>query len=72
MADLFDPSGDHGVRDSDGLPPRPADRLPPDELMALTVDVDTSAAGYVWLPFRFDGDVLRLDWRDEWSIDEFA
>jgi hypothetical protein len=28
-------------------------------------------ATYVWLPFRFDGAVPTLDWRDEWSIDEF-
>ena len=26
----------------------------------------------VRFPFRFDGDVPQLDWRDEWSIDEFA
>lgn len=39
---------------------------------------DTSIADYVWLPLRFvepdaehpDGQVL-VDWRDEWSLDEF-
>jgi len=28
-------------------------------------------ADYVWLPFRFDGDMPILDWRDEWSPDDF-
>ena len=30
-----------------------------------------TAADYVWLPFRFDGDMPILDWRDEWSPDDF-
>ena len=72
MVDLYDPDGDQGVRSSDLLPPRPDSPVPLDELLGRTFDVDTSAARYVWLPFRFDGDVPQLDWRDEWSIDEFA
>ena len=32
---------------------------------------DTSRAGYVWLPIRFDGGTPRIDWRDEWRIEEF-
>ena len=32
---------------------------------------DTSIADYVWLPIRFEGDTAYLDWRDEWSLDEF-
>ncbi|MBR4500319.1 MAG: family 43 glycosylhydrolase [Clostridia bacterium] len=39
--------------------------LPPDSAM------DTSKARYVWLPFRFDGDKGILDWREQWSLDEF-
>ena len=39
---------------------------------------NTSEADYVWLPLRFtepcaeylDG-MVRIDWRDEWSLDEF-
>ena len=31
----------------------------------------TQIADYVWLPFRFDGDMPILDWRDEWSPDDF-
>ena len=31
----------------------------------------TQIADYVWLPFRFDGDMPILDWRDEWSPNDF-
>ncbi|WP_311259007.1 hypothetical protein [Microbacterium sp. WCS2018Hpa-9] len=33
--------------------------------------VDTSIADYVWLPIRFDGDRPIIDWREEWSPDEY-
>ncbi|NUT49390.1 MAG: family 43 glycosylhydrolase [Saccharothrix sp.] len=33
-------------------------------------DFDTSAADYVWLPIRFDGDLPVLDWHDEWRIED--
>ena len=33
--------------------------------------IDTSQARYVWLPFRFEGEMGILDWRDQWSLDEF-
>lgn len=42
------------------------------ELAALAVDADTSIADYVWLPIRFDGDVPRIEWLDEWTIEEVA
>ena len=32
---------------------------------------DTSIADYVWLPFRFDGDMAYLDWKDEWRIEDY-
>lgn len=32
---------------------------------------NTSIADYVWLPIRFDGEKVVLEWRDEWSLDEF-
>lgn len=32
----------------------------------------TSEARYVWLPVLFDGDRPFIEWRDEWSIDEFT
>ena len=42
-----------------------AKRLP------LDGNIDTSKARYVWLPFRFEGEMGVLDWREEWSLDEF-
>ncbi|WP_298195535.1 family 43 glycosylhydrolase [Novosphingobium sp.] len=36
------------------------------------LEVNTSQARYVWLPLTFPGGVPRIDWRDEWSLDEFA
>ena len=32
---------------------------------------NTSIADYVWLPFRFDGEMALLDWRDEWRIEDY-
>ena len=32
---------------------------------------NTSISDYVWLPIRFDGEMAYLDWRDQWSLDEF-
>lgn len=34
-------------------------------------DPDTSIADYVWLPIRFQGDRPYIEWRDEWSVEEF-
>lgn len=33
---------------------------------------DTSLADYVWLPLRFDGEMVYLDWKDEWRIEDYA
>ncbi len=32
---------------------------------------NTSRAAYVWLPLRFEGENVYIDWQDEWSLDEF-
>ena len=32
---------------------------------------DTSKADYVWLPLRFDGEMVYLDWHDEWRIEDY-
>ncbi len=32
---------------------------------------NTSIADYVWLPFRFDGEMAYLDWKDEWKIEDY-
>ena len=37
----------------------------------LTV-VDTSIADYVWLPIRFEGDRVLIDWHDEWRLEDFT
>lgn len=33
---------------------------------------NTSIADYVWLPFRFDGEMAYLDWKDEWKIEDYG
>lgn len=42
-----------------------------DEPMEEFAEVDTAVADYVWLPLRFEGDSVEIDWRDEWCTDEF-
>lgn len=32
---------------------------------------NTSLAEYVWLPLRFDGDAVYIDWKDEWRIEDY-
>lgn len=32
---------------------------------------DTSVADYVWLPIRFEGDVLKIDWKNEWNPKDY-
>ncbi len=32
---------------------------------------NTSISDYVWLPFRFDGEMGYLDWHDAWRIEDF-
>lgn len=31
----------------------------------------TSIADYVWLPFRFEGDMAYIDWKEEWKIEDY-
>lgn len=31
-------------------------------------NLNTSVSDYVWLPIRFDGEIPRIDWMDEWKI----
>jgi beta-xylosidase len=33
--------------------------------------LNTSLSNYVWLPIRFDGDQPFIEWRNEWSLNEF-
>ena len=32
---------------------------------------NTSIADYVWLPFRFDGEMAYLDWKEEWRLEDY-
>lgn len=34
-------------------------------------EAETSEAGYIWLPVRFEGDKAWIEWRDEWTLDEY-
>ncbi len=35
------------------------------------VSENTSIADYVWLPLKFEGKNVYIDWYDEWKIDDF-
>ncbi len=47
------------------------DRAEAGRIMASIPPEKTREADYVWLPFRFEGDMAFLDWHDEWRIEEF-
>jgi hypothetical protein len=64
VAKLADPHGNHGPQMDDDPFIEPA-------ALAVVAAADTSIADYVWLPIRFDEDLPVIDWRDEWSPDEF-
>ncbi len=57
FAAVFDPDG--------------PDFDPWQEFMKKAPKEDTAIADYVWLPLRFEGDMAYIDWRDEWTLDEF-
>lgn len=42
------------------------------DLSCLTMDIDTSKAGHVWLPIIFEGEMPCIEWREEWRIEEFS
>jgi hypothetical protein len=41
------------------------------EELALPTEDHTAIADYVWLPIVFDGENVRIEWRDEWRIEDF-
>lgn len=41
------------------------------QLRAAVLDRATCDARYVWLPFRFDGEMGYLDWKDRWRIEDY-
>lgn len=42
-----------------------------EELLKCVVDKDTSVADYVWLPLRFDGERVYIDWYESWKVEDF-
>ena len=32
---------------------------------------NTSVSDYVWLPLRFEGEMVYIDWLDEWRIEDY-
>ncbi len=32
---------------------------------------NTSLADYVWLPLKFDGDRVTMEWKDEWRVEDY-
>lgn len=42
------------------------------QAMAAGLGENTAIADCVWSPIRFDGDVPRIDWADEWRVDDVA
>ncbi len=46
------------------------DDLPPVAPLPNVVN-RTQISDYVWLPLRFEGDMVYLDWKDEWRIEDY-
>lgn len=42
-----------------------------EENMDFFCPENTSISEYVWLPFRFEGDMGYLDWKDEWKLEDY-
>ena len=39
--------------------------------MGAPVVENTSIADYVWLPLRFDGNMVYIDWKDSWRLEDY-
>ncbi|MCD7885550.1 MAG: hypothetical protein LUI87_17905 [Lachnospiraceae bacterium] len=33
--------------------------------------INSSISDYVWLPLRFEGDQVRIDWKGEWKVEDY-
>ena len=40
-------------------------------LLANLPQEDTRNADYVWLPILFDGDNVKIEWRDSWKLEDY-
>lgn len=41
------------------------------ESLPMLETANTSIADYVWLPLRFEGEKVLIDWNEEWSPDDY-
>lgn len=49
-----------------------AEKTPADwALLANLPQEDTRNADYVWLPILFDGDTVKIEWRDSWKLEDY-
>lgn len=55
IADMFDPDAEYDEAAVQA-------ELPP---------ANTSISDYVWLPLRFDGERVFIDWKDSWKIEDY-
>lgn len=51
-------------------PDYPRDKIPMDVLASMPKE-NTRLADYVWLPISFKGDIPRIDWLDEWRLEDY-
>ena len=51
-------------------PDYPRDKIPMEVLASMPKE-NTRLADYVWLPICFEGDVPRIDWKDEWRLEDY-
>ena len=40
-------------------------------LLANLPQEDTRNVDYVWLPILFDGDTVKIEWRDSWKLEDY-
>ena len=57
--------------DAFGYDSTPEERDAAGRLIPTLEQPNTREADYVWLPFRFDGEMAYLDWHDEWRIEDY-
>lgn len=51
-------------------PDYPRDKIPMEVLASMPKE-NTRLADYVWLPISFESDVPRIDWKDEWRLEDY-
>lgn len=39
---------------------------------AREMKINASESGYVWLPLAFDGDRVRIEWKDTWRVEDYV